>query len=140
MNESLPALAEQLDSLEAMTREQLAERWQVAFDQPVPAYIRVSLLRSALAWSLQMQEGKKAGTAPSQAQLVKELSRALSPSKPSVAPGTRLFREWQGVTHQVTVIPDGFEYLGKTHRSLTAIARQITGTAWSGPLFFGLRT
>jgi hypothetical protein len=53
--------------------------------------------------------------------------------------GTRLLREWQGQTYHVSVAADGFEYGGKTYRSLTAISREITGTAWSGPLFFGLR-
>lgn len=57
-----------------------------------------------------------------------------------LAPGTRLLREWQGQTHHVTVLASGFEYSGRTWRSLTAISRSITGTAWSGPLFFGLRS
>ena len=53
--------------------------------------------------------------------------------------GTRLLREWQGVTHEVTVIEGGYEHQGKRYRSLSAVARAITGTQWSGPLFFGLR-
>lgn len=57
-----------------------------------------------------------------------------------LGPGTRLLRDWQGQTHHVTVLAQGFEYNNMTYRSLTAIARQITGTAWSGPLFFGLRS
>ena len=69
------------------------------------------------------------------------LRRAASSSaSASLSPGTRLLREWQGQTHHVTVLPSGFEYDGKVFRSLTAIARLITGTAWSGPLFFGLRS
>jgi hypothetical protein len=53
--------------------------------------------------------------------------------------GTRLIREWQGVEHTATVLDDGFEYQGRRYQSLSAIARAITGTRWSGPLFFGLR-
>ncbi len=53
--------------------------------------------------------------------------------------GTRLVREWQGVEHHVTVLVDGFEYQERTYRSLSPIARAITGTNWNGPLFFGLR-
>ena len=53
--------------------------------------------------------------------------------------GTRLVREWDGVEHCVTVLADGFEYDGRSFRSLSAIARAITGTRWNGPLFFGLR-
>jgi len=69
------------------------------------------------------------------------LRRSVVSAVPSekLTPGTRLLREWQGQTHHVTVLAQGFEYGGKTYRSLSAIARQITETAWSGPLFFGLR-
>ena len=52
--------------------------------------------------------------------------------------GTRLTREWQGVEHHVTVLDDGLEYQGRKYKSLSAIARAITGTRWNGPLFFGL--
>ena len=54
-------------------------------------------------------------------------------------PGTALTREWQGRTHAVNVLAQGFEYQGKPYRSLSEIARVITGTRWSGPKFFGLR-
>jgi Protein of unknown function (DUF2924) len=53
--------------------------------------------------------------------------------------GTRLIREWQGVEHCVTVLDDGFEYQGRHYRSLSAIARAITGTRWNGLIFFGLK-
>lgn len=54
-------------------------------------------------------------------------------------PGTRLIREWQGVMHEVTTLADGYEYQGRRFKSLSAVARVITGTRWNGPLFFGLR-
>jgi Protein of unknown function (DUF2924) len=57
----------------------------------------------------------------------------------SLKPGTRLVREWHGVTHTVLVHADGFEWKGRRYRSLTVIAREITGARWSGPRFFGLR-
>jgi hypothetical protein len=53
--------------------------------------------------------------------------------------GTKLLREWRGVMHEVTVIDGGYEHQGRRYRSLSAVARAITGTQWSGPLFFGLR-
>jgi hypothetical protein len=53
--------------------------------------------------------------------------------------GTILVREWQGTTHHVTVVNDGFLWNGQTHRSLSNIARAITGTKWNGPRFFGMR-
>ncbi len=54
-------------------------------------------------------------------------------------PGSRLVREWRGETHDVLVLEDGFEWNGEHRRSLSAIAREITGTQWSGPRFFGLQ-
>ncbi|MBF0311688.1 MAG: DUF2924 domain-containing protein [Magnetococcales bacterium] len=65
-----------------------------------------------------------------------------APAKPEVAtpaPGARLIREWQGVEYVVTVLDDGFEYQGRKFKSLSSVAKAITGTHWSGPLFFGLR-
>ena len=53
--------------------------------------------------------------------------------------GTRLIREWQGVEHTVTVLDDGYEYQGRPYKSLSAIARAITGTRWNGWVFFGVR-
>ncbi len=95
------------------------------------------MLRSALAWHYQIIH--EADTEVD--LLVRRLRRQLAAPAPTVtlAPGTRLLREWQGQTYHVSVAADGFEYGGKTYRSLTAISREITGTAWSGPLFFGLR-
>ncbi len=56
-----------------------------------------------------------------------------------IKPGTRLVRGWHGVTHAVLVTEDGFLFEDRTYRSLTAIAHEITGTRWSGPVFFGLK-
>ena len=58
---------------------------------------------------------------------------------PGIKPGARLVREWRGVTHHVTVVEDGFVHEGQRYKSLSEIARLITGTRWSGPLFFGLK-
>lgn len=60
------------------------------------------------------------------------------PRRSSVSPGARLVREWNGKTHVVDVIDEGFVFQATVHKSLTAIARQITGAHWSGPRFFGL--
>jgi hypothetical protein len=56
-----------------------------------------------------------------------------------MVPGTTLIRYWKGERHTVTVLDEGFEYLGQPHKSLSAIAKKISGTKWSGPAFFGLR-
>src|ERR1700680_3821179 len=65
---------------------------------------------------------------------------AVKPAAPvSVRPGTRLLREWRGVTHMVLIHADGIEWRGQRYRSLSVVARKITGARWSGPRFFGLR-
>lgn len=127
------ALAE-LDSLD---RKALAESWLSVFGCPAPRRVQAPLLRSALAWHYQIVH--EADTEVD--RVVRHLRRQLATSTPAMtlAPGTRLLREWQGQTYHVTVRAEGFEYGGRTYRSLTAISREITGTAWSGPLFFGLR-
>ena len=132
-------VADSLAELAAMDRPQLVERWAAVFDHPAPRHAQVGLLRGALAWRIQMETVAGAGRAD---RLVRGLRRSTAGVAPAVtlAPGTRLLREWQGQTHHVTVLASGFEYSGRTWRSLTAISREITGTAWSGPLFFGLRS
>ena len=69
------------------------------------------------------------------------LSRgAAKPTPPiSLKPGTRLVREWRGATHMVLIHADGIEWRGQRYRSLSVVARKITGARWSGPRFFGLR-
>jgi len=123
-----------------MDRDQLVARWEAVFGCPAPRHSQAPLLRGALAWQFQMALAK-GSPARGTARLVQTLRRAGRAAQAATgpAPGTRLVREWQGQTHHVLVLSDGFEYNGARHRSLTAIARQITGTAWSGPLFFGLR-
>jgi hypothetical protein len=62
------------------------------------------------------------------------------PAKTRLKAGTALVREWHGVIHRVTVLDDGFDFHGERFRSLSEIARKITGVRWSGPLFFGLKS
>ena len=130
-----------LTDLMAMDRAALAQRWFDSFGCPAPRHSKAVLLRGALAWHSQMVLQAKPGSGEVD-RLIRGLRRKAASVAPaaSLAPGTRLLRRWQGSTHHVTVLVQGFEYGGKTYKSLTAIARSITGTAWSGPLFFGLRS
>jgi hypothetical protein len=73
------------------------------------------------------------------AQDVKVNGVARLRARPALQPGTRLMREWRRRNYEVVVLDDGFSWQGKHYRSLSAVARTITGTAWSGPLFFGLK-
>src|SRR5450759_5281195 len=84
---------------------------------------------------------------PSTLKRLRALAKALerNPSAvltdgPRIRAGTRLIREWRGEKHEVMVDGSGYEYRGKKFASLSEIARHITGTRWSGPLFFGLKT
>lgn len=114
-------------------RPALVSRWKAAFDRDPPPRVHTSLLRRVLAWQAQMESaGIKA---PQPAPVVVQRSRR----QPQLSPGTRLLREWQGQTYEVLVLQHGFEYAGKTYKSLTAVTRTITGTPWSGPLFFGIK-
>lgn len=123
-----------LDWLAAASRAELAERWHQAFGHPPPKKCHAELLRQVLAWHLQAQTG--GGLSATE-------RRQLAGQPPSVArelaTGTRLVRVWQGQTHQVMVLGDGFLHAGRRYTSLSAIAKAITGTAWSGPVFFGLK-
>lgn len=131
---------DKLDTLAALDRGELSGQWTAVFGCPAPRNCQATLLRSALAWHYQLSSlGKSEAT--DTRRLLKKLqnSKTTYTSSDIHTPGTRLLREWQGQTHHVTVLAKGFEYSGKTYRSLSAITRQITGTAWSGPQFFGLR-
>src|SRR6202040_286704 len=70
---------------------------------------------------------------------LKQTGEAAKRFRPQLKTGTRLIREWQGRTYEVVVLDDGLSWQRTHFRSLSAIARKITGTAWSGPLFFGLK-
>lgn len=129
-----------LTELAVLNREALFEQWVLTFGCTTPRHVQATLLRSALSWHCQIKQHAGAGSGKAD-RMIRSLQRTVTSKVPdqSLAYGTRLLREWQGQTHHVTVLSQGFEYNGKMYRSLTAIARMITGTAWSGPLFFGLR-
>ena len=118
-------------------RDALSKQWVMAFGCPAPRHVQSNFLNAALSWHRQISVGSS-----SVERTVSRLQRTLATktTRQLLSPGTLLLREWQGHSHHVTVLVDGFEYKGKAHRSLTAITRLITGTSWSGPLFFGLRT
>jgi hypothetical protein len=110
----------------------------------VPANHGMHLLRRRLAYELQ---AKVHGDLPSEAQRRLKRLREAFKANPGftpmpglgLKPGTVLTRTWHGVVHQVQVTNDGFDYRGERFGSLSEVARRITGTRWSGPLFFGLK-
>ena len=135
----------QLAGLPNLNRSELRELWHDSYGSEPPGKISDQLMRQAIAHRLQVKHlgGLNFSTRRALKGLLEESGairfRPHSPSK-RVTNGTVLVREWHGVTHQVTATEKGVLYRGKLFRSLSEVAREITGTRWSGPLFFGLRT
>jgi len=141
------SLESEIAELPKMSRDQLRAKWRLALGQSAPSHLRKPLLVPLLAYKL--QEQAYGGLKPEVKRQLSELARRFdkhsqsnvtnTPTLRQIKPGTRLIREWQGVTHHVTVREKGFEHKGRRYKSLSEIARLITGTRWSGPLFFGLK-
>src|SRR6201988_3542232 len=134
-------LASEIASLLKLGIDELRERWKAMFGKAPSRDISRSFLTRAIAYRL--QENSFAGLKPSTRRELahdgaNESSLAAEPSR-IVRPGAVLVREWRGISHQVSVLEKGFCFRGKRYRSLSGVAREITGTRWSGPLFFGLK-
>ncbi len=127
-------ITEEVRALEALDLHGLRHEWRKRYGEP-PRMRSRELLARLLAWRIQADAfgGLDAATI----RLLK--SDRLPPPKPCLAPGTRLTREWQGRRHEVDVLKQGFRYSGADYRSLSEVARAITGTRWNGLRFFGLR-
>ena len=130
-------------ALEQLTYAQLQSEWRRLYRSHPPKKISRDLLELAIAWKLQ-EKALGGLSAPAKRQLM-ILAQALSnggdiakPRTVTMKRGARLVREWNGETHDVLVLNDGFRWRGQHWPSLSAIARAITGTRWSGPRFFGL--
>ena len=126
------------------SRKTLVEQWVAAYGRPPPKGISRRLLERAAAYHLQV--AVLGGLRPA---ISRRLFRGGGDDSPPhaaerrqgvvrLSSGTRLVREWNGRTHTVEVTDDGFQWNGRTWRSLSAVAAAISGTRWSGPRFFGL--
>lgn len=127
-------ITEEVRALEALDLHGLRDEWRKRYGQP-PKMRSRELLARLLAWRIQADAF--GGLDATTIRLLK--SDRLPPPRPSLAPGTRLAREWQGRRHEVDVLESGFRYAGRDYRSLSEVARTITGTRWNGLRFFGLR-
>lgn len=129
-------VADRLAGLPALSSDELRTAWRRETASLVPR-VSPSLLRLALAWEIQ---AKALGGLPrSTTQALDQLGRKQTRTEPPRA-GMRLVRSWQGVAHVVEVDEDGqVRWNGGRWRSLSEVARAITGTRWSGPAFFGLK-
>ena len=134
----------EIAELQELDTAALRLRWDQAFKRPAPKRISRDLLLRALAYRAQEQAEGGLGKAALKRldQFAVAGRKGSSSPKPApllLKPGTRLVREWRGEIHQVTVLHGCFDYRDRRYTSLSRIAREITGTRWSGPLFFGLR-
>jgi transposase len=135
----------QLAALQTAPVAALKQRWRDLFDTEPPPYNR-RFLEHRLAYRI--QELAYGGLKPETLKRLRQLGEELDGGDPKrrrlrakdrPISGTRLIREYQGIEHCVTVRDDGYEYQGRPYKSLSAIARAITGTRWNGLVFFGLK-
>jgi hypothetical protein len=138
------ACQEALSRLPTLEIGELRQQWRVLYKAEASPHLSRELLVRAVAH--RMQEVALRGLRPRRqrqlrqiAQQFKETGEATVRARPELKPGTRLVREWQGRTYDVLVLDGCFSWQDTHYRSLSALARKITGTAWSGPLFFGLK-
>jgi hypothetical protein len=135
----------QIPKLPSFSRQQLLDLWLKLYGRAAPPGIRRELIVPFLAY--RMQEKTYGGLKPATRSKLLRIAHALEKAPSSnrlilqlgTKPGTRIFRQWRGESHEVLVTESGYEYRGAKYESLSGIARKITGTRWSGPAFFGLK-
>jgi hypothetical protein len=137
------AVAANLQAIERMDYATLREEWRRLYRAQAPKRVSRNLLMLGVAWKIQERAygGLSAMAKRRLAELAKALERGGDVTRDRVArlrPGATLVREWRGKSHKVIVLEEGFEWNGTRWRSLSVIAREITGGHWSGPRFFGL--
>lgn len=134
-----PKKLPRLEDLKELTIHELRQIYEQVLQRPAPSTSSHDIIRGNIAWAVQaIQHGKDPHKL--REQMVKLAKNHLK--KKATLPyqvGTRLVREWQGETHEVTILDNGFRWRGTVYQSLTRIATEITGTKWSGPRFFGLK-
>jgi hypothetical protein len=138
------SIVKRLGSLSNLGKPALFELWKQLFNSTPSPKLRRDLMIPILAHRLREQSF---GSLKSVSRTrLRQLSRAFErntdsaiPASPQVRPGTRLVRQWRDQVHLVSVKTNGYEYQGARYQSLSEIARLITGTRWSGPLFFGIK-
>jgi hypothetical protein len=138
-------LTAEIANLAGLGNDELKARWKAAYGTAAPLRMKRDLLRYAVAY--RMQERALGGVKPAICRLLDRMAddaparrpvKATPPAR-KLGAGAVLVRQWGGVDHEVTVLEEGVLFRGKRHRSLSEVARVITGSRWSGPLFFGLK-
>jgi hypothetical protein len=133
-------IQDEITRLEHLTVGELRHEWIQLIGTEYPRQAQRAYLLRAIAHHLQV---KRHGGLPAslRRKLLKLAERPLSPTAPTrtLKAGARLLREWRGALHEVEVLDSGYRYKERNFKSLSGIAREITGTQWSGPVFFGLK-
>ena len=123
-----------------LNRAELHDKWCAYFGRPPAKHLSTSFMQRTLGWEAQ---AKQSGGLPSDIRrALQSIAKGKQPKLAvprQVSTGTHLVRVWNGRTYQVEVLGQGFRMDGREYRSLTAIAKKITGANWSGPRFFGLK-
>jgi Protein of unknown function (DUF2924) len=141
-----PDVSAQIAQLRDFSRQQLLDMWQGLYRRAAPQGIRRELMVPFLAYKIQENAygGLKASTRSELRRIARDLEKSSASAKPRIRSriksGTRIVRQWRGQTHEVLVTETGYEYDGTGYRSLSGVARKITGARWSGPAFFELNT
>ena len=130
--------------LAGLNRTVLKAFWAKLYGHPAPPRFRRDLLLAFVAYRL--QEKRQGGLNPKTRRELRAIAEAVGRNKdyrpastPAYKPGTRLIRRWGREVHEVTILAKGYAYRGEVYRSLSEIARLITGTRWNGQAFFGQR-
>ncbi len=132
------AIEAEIDQIRSFGLDALRNRWRLMFGTTPPAALTKDLIARMISYRI--QEEAFGGLDRATIKLLDRLARGEKPElNRRLKAGTVLIREYRGERHTVTVVPDGFVWRDTTYPSLSTIARAITGTAWNGPRFFGLR-
>ena len=135
-------LKREIDTLVDLPRADLVERWKLLYRPDPPKGISTRLMVRAIAYEMQAKHSGALSRSIRHKldEIAGSSGAAVINRSVTLTPGTRLVREWQGKVHVVDVMEEGFRWNGRVYSSLSKIARKITGTRWSGPRFFGLKT
>lgn len=144
MTEQAAHVEVEIAGLHDRTRNELVVEFEKLYRQLPPRKMGRELMARAVAHQIQLRASTSPQSNPDRklatyARQLREVGQIKIAPSPAMKPGSRLIREWHGKLHEVSVHGDGFVYQEREYRSLSAIARDITGTRWSGPAFFGLK-
>ena len=138
------ALEAEIARLRDLGHDELRKRWKLLFGRSAPKSLRRKFMARAVAY--QMQVAVHGGLSAATKRRLREIALAISNgdrtgvfSGVQIKPGTQLIRQWQNATHTVMVLDEGFALDGRTYKSLSAVAKVITGTNWNGYAFFGIK-